>query len=126
MKIEAREGLLFVGITLRHKGITLTVDNVILDTGAAQSLIDMTAVEAMDIGAEGDDIFVFLSGIGGEEPALRKRIDRMEFDTYVIEGGHMDFAYLEAHPGINGLLGADILLQGQFFIDLEQMLVYRR
>jgi hypothetical protein len=86
----------------------------------------MTAVEEMDIGAEGEDIFVFLSGIGGEEPALRKRIDCMEFDTYTIEGGHMDFAYLEAHPGINGLLGADILLQGQFVIDLEQMLVYRR
>ena len=106
--------------------MTQTVENVILDTGAVQSLIDMDAVEDIDIRAAGEDIFVTMSGIGGEEAALRKRIDYIQFDTYVIENGYMDFAYLSAHPGVNGLLGSDILLSGRFAIDLDKMIVYRQ
>ncbi|GMA66117.1 retropepsin-like aspartic protease [Alicyclobacillus fastidiosus] len=126
MRIEERDGLLFVSVTLSHKGITQLVDDVILDTGAAQSLIDMTAVEPMDIAAEGQDDFVFMSGIGGQEVALRKRIDFVQFGDYVIENAHVDFAYLDTHPGINGLLGADILLSGRFIIDLDEMALYQR
>ena len=35
----------------------------------------------------------------------------------------MDFGNLVAHPGIYGLLGMDMLLQGQFVIDLHAMTI---
>ncbi len=49
MKINYRDGLLFVSVTLAYKGRVHTVDNIILDTGAAQSLIDREAVEPLDL-----------------------------------------------------------------------------
>ena len=125
-KLQKREGLLFVSVTLIHNGATQNVDNVILDTGAAQSIIDMNTVESMDIAAEREDSFVFLTGLGGQEPALRKRIDCIQFDTYEVRNEEMDFAFLDAHPGINGLLGLDILIPGHFVIDLSAMEIYQK
>lgn len=65
-------------------------------------------------------------GIGGTGTALRKQIDQIQFDTYTQEKPWLDFGLLNAHPGINGLLGADILVNGQFIIDLEEMVIYQR
>ena len=45
MKIDYRGGLLFVSMTLEYGANTLTVDNIILDTGAAQSW-DRTAKQS--------------------------------------------------------------------------------
>ena len=45
MKIDCHDGLLFVSMTLEYGANTLIVDNIILDTGAAQSLIAREAVE---------------------------------------------------------------------------------
>ena len=37
---------------------------------------------------------------------------------------YLDFGNPDAHPGVNGLLGADILTAGIYVIDLDQMIVY--
>jgi hypothetical protein len=49
MKINYQDGLLFVSLALAYKGRVHTVDNIILDTGAAQSLMDHEAVEPLDL-----------------------------------------------------------------------------
>ncbi|KPV42552.1 retropepsin-like aspartic protease [Alicyclobacillus ferrooxydans] len=121
MNIELRDGLLFVSLTLTHEGVNETIRDLVLDTGAAQSIIDMSAIQSMDVSSRNEDEFVFMSGIGGRESALRKRIDHIQFDSYHMENAHLDFAYLDAHPGINGLLGSDILVSGRFVIDLNKM-----
>jgi hypothetical protein len=97
----------------------------VLDTGAAQSIIDMSVIRSMDISSRNEDEFVFMSGIGGRESVLRKRIDHIQFDSYHMESAHLDFAYLDAHPGIDGLLGSDILVSGTFVIDLNKMEVHQ-
>lgn len=126
MEIESRDGLLFVSLTLTHAGGMETIRDLVLDTGAAQSIIDLSAVRKLDMSSTREDEFVFMAGIGGRESALRKRIDHLQFDSYHMENTHLDFAYLDAHPGINGLLGSDILMGGRFVIDLDRMEVYRR
>ena len=56
----------------------------------------------------------------------RKQIDSLQFDSYRIERPHVDFGNLEAHPGVNGLLGSDILVPGRFVIDMDAMEIYKR
>lgn len=64
MKITQREGLLFVAMSITHDGITHTIQDLILDTGAAHTIININATE---LAAEPTtDDFVFMSGIGGQ------------------------------------------------------------
>lgn len=126
MKIEYRDGLLFVYITLEYGGLTQTVPNIILDTGAAQSLIASEAVESLNIQTGDSDIIVPMVGIGGRDYALRKQIEGLTFGRYHIPNPFVDFGNLEAHPGINGLLGSDILVHGRFVIDLATLEIYQR
>lgn len=119
MKIEYQNGLLFVSLTLTYHGRTHSIDRVVLDTGAVQSLIDRDAVETLHLKPEQSDEIVTMMGIGGTETALRKRIDQLQFDDFVQTEPLIDFGNLEAHPGINGLLGADVLVNGRFIIDLS-------
>jgi hypothetical protein len=126
VKIEYRDGLLFTSLVLEHKGQKATVNNIIIDTGAAQSLIDSHAIEGMDIVPEQGDVIVTMIGIGGKERALRKRIDRIQFGGFDLIDAYLDFGDLDAHPGINGLLGTDILVSGGFVIDLDMMEVHQK
>lgn len=126
MKIDYRDGLLFVSLTLEYGGHTPTVHNIILDTGAAQSLIAREAAEPLDIQTGDDDIIVPMLGIGGRDYALRKQIDGLKFGQYHIQNPFVDFGNLEAHPGIDGLLGSDILVPGRFVIDLDTLEIYQK
>lgn len=67
MKIDYRDGLLFVSLTLEYGGRSQTVHNIILDTGATQFLIAREAVEPLDIQTGDDDIIVPMLGIDGRE-----------------------------------------------------------
>ena len=124
MKLDFRQGLLFVSVTLSFNGKSHTVDDVILDTGAAHSLIDRTAGEPLDLVPDNDDIIVTMAGLGGNDYAVRKKIEHLDFAGCTISQPYLDFGNLDAHPGVNGLLGADILTAGRYVIDLDQMIVY--
>lgn len=59
--------------------------------------------------------------IAGPETALRKQIDHLQFDTYTQDQPWLDFGSLAARPGVNGLFGADIFINGRPIIDLDQI-----
>jgi len=86
MKINYQDGLLFVSLTLTYQGRTHTINRVVLDTGAAQSLIDRDAVEPLLLKPALSDEIVTMMGIGGSESALRKRIDPNTPDTLFLIG----------------------------------------
>ncbi|UOF91691.1 hypothetical protein LSG31_05425 [Fodinisporobacter ferrooxydans] len=65
-------------------------------------------------------------GIGGEDHAFRKAVDKIQFDTFEADQFYLDFGYFEELYGINGIIGLDILLSGNFVIDLKGMEVYQK
>jgi len=123
VRLELRDGLLFAHLSLAYHGRVVMVDNIIVDTGAAHTLIDSAAVELLSLATDEDDIIVTMAGIGGNDYAVRKTIDGLTFASYTIANPSLDFGNLVAHPGINGLLGMNILLQGRFVLDLNAMTV---
>jgi hypothetical protein len=106
-------------LLLAHSGRAVTVNNVIVDTGAADTIIDIIAVEPLQLAADEDDVIVRMAGLGGFDYAVRKTVDTLTSAGYTLRKPSVDFGNLVAHPGIDGLLGMDILLQGQFVIDLQ-------
>lgn len=117
MQIEFREGLLFTEITVQYKGQKKLIKNIVIDTGASHTLISQDAVDEIEIRATLDDHFITSFGIGGEEHAFIKKIDSIEIGDYLIQNVEIDFTSFKYH-NVNGLLGLDILLNGNFNIDL--------
>lgn len=120
MKLEYRDGLIFTAIKIVFEGKAKEIDNIVLDTGATKSLISQEIVDDIGIRVEKQDKIIMSYGIGGQAPAFVKNIDKLVLDNYIYENINLDFSRID-YKDINGLLGLDILINGEFIIDLEQM-----
>ena len=120
MKLELVNRLLEVEMTISYKGKTKIIDKLVIDTGAAHTLISSDIVEDLGIYFENGDPLVSAYGIGGEEYSFRKPVDFIKLGTHEIPEIKLDFGNLDDW-GINGLIGLDILMNGKFIIDLEKL-----
>ena len=120
MKLELVNRLLEVEMTISYKGKTKIIDKLVIDTGAAHTLISSDIVEDLGIYFENGDPLVSAYGIGGEEYSFRKPVDFIKLGTHEISEMKLDFGNLDDW-GINGLIGLDILMNGKFIIDLEKL-----
>lgn len=112
--------LLEVEMTISYKGKKKTIDKLVVDTGAAHTLISSDIVEEIGLYFENGDLLVSSYGIGGEEYSFRKPVDFIKLGNYEIPYMNLDFGNLD-NWGINGLIGLDILMNGQFIIDLGKL-----
>ena len=62
-------------------------------------------------------------GIGGADYAFEKIVDRLEFGGFLMSQKPLDFGHIDWD--INGLIGLDILLQGRFLINLDDLEIYQ-
>ncbi|MBA9084345.1 hypothetical protein FHR92_000799 [Fontibacillus solani] len=107
---------------IRYKGRSLTIDRLVIDTGAAHSLLSSDIVEQVGIHFENGDRLVRSFGIGGDECSFRKQIDQVQLGDFIMDNPYIDFGvFHENIDHINGLIGLDILKQGNMIIDLHQM-----
>ncbi len=120
MKLDFVNHLLEVEMTISYKGKKLTIDKLVIDTGAAHTLISSDIVDEIGIYFENGDPLVSSYGIGGEEYSFRKPVDFIKLGNYQILDMKLDFGNLDDW-GINGLIGLDILMRGKFIIDLEKL-----
>lgn len=123
MNIEYRDGLLFTDIEISFKGKSKIINNVVVDTGAAQTLISQDAVDDIGIKVSGDDEVVTSYGIGGKEHAFVKTIDRVKLGEFVLDNCSLDFTSFQ-YDDINGLIGLDLLIEAGFIIDLKKLKMY--
>lgn len=120
MKLKLVNRLLEVEMTISYKGKIKTIDKLVIDTGAAHTLISSDIVGELGIYFENGDPLVSAYGIGGEEYSFRKPVDFIKLGGYEIPEIRLDFGDLNDW-GINGLIGLDILINGKFIIDLERL-----
>ncbi len=123
MNIEYRDGLLFTSIEISYKGKSKIIENIVIDTGASQSLISQDCVDDIDIKVSGEDEITTSYGIGGKEHAFVKTIDKVQVGEFCLDNCSLDFTSF-LYEDINGLLGLDILLNAGFIIDLKTLKMY--
>ena len=122
MKIEFREGLLFTNVELVYQGKRKMIENVVIDTGASESIISPDVVEDLGIFAEPDDKIVSYYGVGGTiHNAFVKTVDEVALGKSKIKRVELDFGLIDAYGKISGLLGLDILISTEVIIDLKNM-----
>ncbi|WP_018394644.1 retropepsin-like aspartic protease [Bacillus sp. 37MA] len=114
------EGLLLTSIEIEFNGKRKIIDRVVVDTGAAHSIIVIDEVSDIGIYFEPGDHLVNSIGIGGEEFCFSKKISFVKLANKEFHHVDIDFGNLDGFP-INGLVGLDLLKTGGFIIDLDDM-----
>ena len=124
MKIELRNGLLYTSLKLKYLGHEKVIDNIVLDTGAVETIISPETVFDIGIEAINSDSVNSYYGIGGDlHSFFSKTVDSIEIDNITNDGVKLDFGIIDPNGNINGLLGLDILLKLETQIDLKKLTV---
>ena len=124
MKLELRNGLLFTSLKINYFGHEKVIDNIVLDTGAVETLISPDTVLDIGIEAINSDSVNSYYGIGGDlHSFFSKTVDSIELDNIKLDGIKLDFGVIDPYGDINGLLGLDILLKLEVQIDLKELTV---
>lgn len=125
MRIQVRDGLPYVTVTLRYRGQQLDLANVLVDTGSAGTLVAADQVLAVGLQYEAEDQVERIRGVGGAEFVFMKRVDRLtvgelQVSDFAIEVGAMDYGF-----ALDGILGMDFLQQVGAVIDLSRLEIHR-
>ena len=122
MNIEYKDGLLFTTVDLVYQGRRKTINNIVIDTGASETIISPDVVEDLDIFADPNDKIVSYYGIGGSiHNAFVKTVDEIRIGELKVKKTKLDFGLIDINSKINGLLGLDILIDTEVIIDLKNM-----
>lgn len=116
MRIIYRDGLLFTTLEIRYGGRIKTVENVVIDTGAARTVISPDAVVDIDIKYGLGDRIVGAYGIGGRQYAFEKQVDSVKFGPFCTGSCNIDFGMIDPEGSINGLLGLDLLWRSELWL----------
>lgn len=120
-EIKLIHQLPFVQLRIWYRGQSLFLDNVLVDTGSASTIIKLDVMDKIGIKAEEDDYVGTISGVGGSEYIFLKKLDSIEFNgvhfkDYTVDVGVMDYGL-----DINGIVGMDLLLRIEGVINLKEL-----
>ena len=125
MRIQVRDGLPYVTVTLHYRGQQMDLANVLLDTGSAGTPFAADQVLTVGLQYEANDLVQRIRGVGGAEFVFLKRLDHLsvgelQVSDFDIEIGAVDYGF-----AIDGIIGTDFLLQVGALIDLSRLEIHR-
>lgn len=122
MNIKFQDGLLFTSIQLSFRGSSKIIENVVIDTGAAETIISPDVAEDIGIVAELSDNVNSFYGVGGSlHNFFSKEVDEICVGQVKLEKTKLDFGVIDPKGYINGLLGLDLLMKLGVIIDLKKL-----
>lgn len=119
MKTYICDGHICTDLEIVYNGINKTLRNVIIDTGAVQSIINSEFVSDLGIQAEYIDEFKKTYGIGGEMLFFDRNIDKLILGDFEYLDINLDFGDIDPSGEIQGLIGLDFLKAIRAIIDVE-------
>ncbi|MGK5094560.1 retropepsin-like aspartic protease [Deltaproteobacteria bacterium TL4] len=123
MKIKIDEGLPFIAVNLIHRNKTITLKQILVDTGSAGTIFDIDELAKIDLLPEPEDEIHTISGVGGSEFVVEKMIDQIALGTMRVENFPIEIGAVDYGLGIQGILGFDFLLKTQSIIDLSRLAI---
>jgi predicted aspartyl protease len=123
MNIKSKYGLPFINVVLTHEGKTLHLENFLVDTGSASTLISAEIAVELGLGPEPNDVIREIRGVGGSEFVYEKSINNIQISSisissFTIQVGDMDYGF-----EMDGIIGYNFLKTSKANIDLENMIL---
>lgn len=121
MQLALRSELAFVTAQLTFRGVSIAIPDVLVDTGAASTVLNADLVAEAHVFLEPSDRLRMLRGVGGREFVFVRRVDRLAIgdcglDDFEVEVGEMDYGF-----EIGGILGMDFLRAAGATINLREL-----
>lgn len=125
MKIEMCYGLPLVSVLLSYNGMTMHLNDVLLDTGCSTTIFDTDEVEAIGLiidRANGRPRRMY--GVGGEsELCYEQIVSDIKINNHLFDSFQLQLGITKETYGFNGILGVDFMIESGAIIDLKEMLV---
>jgi predicted aspartyl protease len=121
MKLTLRDNLPFLTVSVSHKGRSIDVADVLVDTGSASTVFSADALDPLGISPEPTDLLRGLRGIGGRELVFTRRVDRVAIGAHGVDGFTVEVAGMNYGFAINGILGMDLLRHLKAVLDLGRL-----
>ena len=123
MQLISRYELPFVTAVLTYRDKTIEIVNVLIDTGAASTVINADLAADAGIYLAANDQLRRLRGVGGHEHVFLRRVDRFAvgdcgLDSFDVEIGEMDYGF-----EINGIIGMDFLRAARAIVNLGSLTI---
>lgn len=122
MNIQYRNGLVFTTLEITFRGNSKIIDDIVIDTGACETIISPDIVEDIGVFAELNDKVNSFYGVGGSlHNFFSKVVDEIKIGDKIIGSTKVDFGVIDPEGDINGLLGLDFLMEIGAVIDLKNL-----
>ncbi len=123
MQLIFRHELVYVTATLTFHGATIEIPNVLVDTGAASTVINADLAADAGIYLAPSNHLRRLRGVGGHEHVFMRQVDRFAvgdhgLDGFEIEIGEMDYGF-----EFGGIIGMDFLRAARAIIDVGNLTI---
>lgn len=82
VKLDYRYGFPFCQVTLNYKGNSMSLDNVLLDTGSGGTVFKMDKVDVLGVTIEGDDTIETISEVVESSLYMRKILMEYILEIY--------------------------------------------
>ncbi len=121
MRLTLRDDLIIVPVTVVYQGQEIQIQDMVVDTGSATTMISTDIVAQVGIVPELDDVLRFIRGVGGTEVVFSRRVDRLQVGPRSVEQFEVEVGGLDDTFDINGILGMDFLLRVGAIINLSAL-----
>lgn len=111
MNIDMYSGLPTVSITLKYGSHSVTLSEVLIDTGCLISIFDTDLVDPIGLYIQGDNgRAVRMSGIGGKsEVCYQQTISGLYIEKYLLNDFQIQLGMTKIPYGFDAILGIDFI-----------------
>lgn len=117
MNIKWKNHLPIISLTIETDDGTMSLENVLIDTGAASSLFNVDHIFENGMSITPNDTICKMIGIGGAEFVIQRQINSITLAGNKITNPTVQFGEMDYGFELDGILGVDILKQMSTLID---------
>lgn len=125
MNIKLKDDLPFVEIELIHNGRKITIDNALIDTGSASTIIATDIALELNLGPSPEDELIRVRGVGGSEYVYEKNIDEIKLGSTKVSDLTIDVGAMNYGFAIDAIIGMNFLTSARLTIDMDRMAIYK-
>jgi hypothetical protein len=123
---EIRHGLPFVSVILSANGQSLTLTDILIDTGSAATVFQTDVLKPLGITPQPADPIRLMVGIGGgTEAVIERPVDTLEIGELRVHPFMVQIGLLDYEIQMNGIVGTDFLLTSGAVLDFSNQSIYR-
>ena len=121
VKIRLEHGLPFISVTVCYRGKSLTLDDVLLDTGSAGTLFSADQLDDVGIHIERGDEIYMIRGVGGGEYVFGKEVETLIVDGVASGPFEIEIGAMKYGRKMDGIVGMNLLTKLSARINLADM-----